>query len=55
MTVWIIEYETEDGPQLRRFNTIELLWNWLQVFCCGHGGYPKNMLVFQAECVFDGN
>ena len=55
MTVWIIEYETDDGPRLRRFNTPELLWAWLQDFRSGHGDYPANMLVFRAECVFDGS
>lgn len=55
MNVWIIEYETDGGRFLQRFNTPELLWQWLQVFRAGHGGYPNNMLVFKAECIFDGS
>jgi len=54
MNMWIVEYETKVGRQLRRFTTSEKLWDWMQQVFNETGGYPENMLVFRAECVFDG-
>lgn len=56
MEVWILEYKDLDGTRFVRFNTHELLWAWLQEFYNQtNKQFPRDMLIYKAECVFDGS
>ena len=55
MAVWILEYKQGNERMLVRFNTVQMLWEWLQDYYSHNDKFPPSMTVFTAECVFDGS
>lgn len=55
MKTWFVTYRTDAGKKILEFLNIEKLFGWLQEYLAEHGHYPNEMLVFLADCKFDGS
>ena len=53
---WFATWINAAGETMcERFNTIELLWKWLDEYRGNTGQYPAQLCVYKGECVFDGS
>ena len=52
---YFISYQVDGGQHLKRFNTLDEYFSWLQAYHDEHGQYPYKLVAFEAKCVFDGS